>query len=112
MNTKNKSAAEQAESLFDKRTPTPKPIAKGESAYLDLLAQREALEEQIALARAAEVGAALEQIRQLVADYELQDQRPPVLAKYRNPETGDTWSGRGKPPRWIAGQDRENFLIS
>ncbi|MEK6290655.1 MAG: H-NS histone family protein, partial [Paraburkholderia tropica] len=22
-----------------------------------------------------------------------------------------TWSGRGKPPRWIAGKDREKFLI-
>ena len=41
----------------------------------------------------------------------------PVAAKYRNVETGDTWSGRGKPPRWLseaeaAGKTRESFLIA
>jgi DNA-binding protein H-NS len=39
-----------------------------------------------------------------------------VAPKYRNPKTGDTWSGRGRPARWIAdaeerGQSRERFLI-
>lgn len=37
--------------------------------------------------------------------------RAGVAAKYRDPETGATWSGRGKPPRWIAGKDREQFAI-
>ena len=31
--------------------------------------------------------------------------------KYRNPETGATWSGRGKAPSWIEGKDRDLFLI-
>jgi DNA-binding protein H-NS len=35
-----------------------------------------------------------------------------VKPKYRNPATGETWTGRGKPPKWIAGQDREQFLIT
>ena len=40
-----------------------------------------------------------------------------VAPKYRNAETGDTWSGRGKPPRWLseaeaAGKTRESFLIA
>ncbi|MBF3536347.1 H-NS histone family protein [Burkholderia pseudomallei] len=35
----------------------------------------------------------------------------PALAKYRDPASGAVWSGRGRAPRWIAGQDRENFLI-
>ena len=31
---------------------------------------------------------------------------------YRDPETGKTWTGRGKPPAWIAGAgDRSKFLI-
>lgn len=39
-----------------------------------------------------------------------------VAPKYRNAETGDTWSGRGKPPRWLAeaeaaGKTRDSFLI-
>jgi DNA-binding protein H-NS len=43
--------------------------------------------------------------------------RKPVPPKYRNPETDATWSGRGKPPRWIteaeaAGKSRDSFLIN
>ncbi|WP_423779815.1 H-NS family nucleoid-associated regulatory protein [Delftia acidovorans] len=30
---------------------------------------------------------------------------------YRNPQTGETWSGRGRAPRWIAGRDRTPFEI-
>jgi DNA-binding protein H-NS len=26
---------------------------------------------------------------------------PQVLPKYRNPQTSETWSGRGKRPRWL-----------
>lgn len=35
-----------------------------------------------------------------------------VPPKYRDPATGATWTGRGKPPAWIAGKDREGFLIA
>jgi DNA-binding protein H-NS len=35
------------------------------------------------------------------------------IPMYRDPETGKTWTGRGKPPAWIAGaQDRSPFLIA
>jgi DNA-binding protein H-NS len=34
-----------------------------------------------------------------------------VKPKYRNAATGETWTGRGKPPKWIAGQDRNQYLI-
>ena len=27
--------------------------------------------------------------------------RDSVAAKYRNPHGSDTWSGRGRPPRWV-----------
>ncbi|WP_420484821.1 H-NS family nucleoid-associated regulatory protein [Delftia acidovorans] len=33
------------------------------------------------------------------------------MAKYRNEATGSTWTGRGKPPAWIIGKDRSEFLI-
>ncbi|WP_442873318.1 H-NS family nucleoid-associated regulatory protein [Cupriavidus sp. USMAA2-4] len=33
------------------------------------------------------------------------------MAKYRNPKTGQTWSGRGRAPAWI-GKQRERFLIT
>lgn len=40
-----------------------------------------------------------------------------VAPRYRNPETGATWTGRGRAPRWIAdaeaaGKHREQFLIA
>ncbi|MEM5368947.1 H-NS family nucleoid-associated regulatory protein [Paraburkholderia azotifigens] len=39
--------------------------------------------------------------------------RGPQPAKYRNPETGATWSGRGPAPAWLAGaKDRTKFLIA
>lgn len=39
-----------------------------------------------------------------------------IAPKYRHPDTQATWTGRGKPPRWIsdaeaAGTPRETFLI-
>jgi DNA-binding protein H-NS len=35
------------------------------------------------------------------------------VPKYRDPKTGKTWTGRGKPPTWIVGaKDRDAFLIS
>lgn len=42
--------------------------------------------------------------------------RKPVAAKYRDAATGNTWSGRGKTPRWLVareaeGRKREEFRI-
>jgi DNA-binding protein H-NS len=34
-----------------------------------------------------------------------------VAAKYRDPQSGATWSGRGKTPRWINGADRSVYAI-
>jgi len=39
-----------------------------------------------------------------------------VAAKYRHPESGQTWTGRGIPPKWLAaelaqGRTREEFRI-
>ena len=34
------------------------------------------------------------------------------VPKYRDPKTGKTWTGRGKPPTWIAGvKNRDAYLI-
>jgi DNA-binding protein H-NS len=43
--------------------------------------------------------------------------RKPVAAKFRNGATGETWSGRGKAPKWLvamesAGRKREEFAIA
>lgn len=90
----------------------------------DLIKQKEALEAQIAQTRQSEVNAAITKARSIVAEYGLTAQdvfggkrgpkasaKNPVAAKYRDPSTGNTWSGRGKPPLWIAGKDRAQFAI-
>lgn len=43
--------------------------------------------------------------------------RRTVPPKYRHPDTGETWTGRGKAPRWLAdalaqGKTRDDFLIN
>lgn len=96
-------------------------------SYKELLQQRQALEAQIAAARQNEVSGAVKEIRDLVAEFGLtaQDIFPSGrrgraastgagsvgVAKYRDPATGATWTGRGKPPNWINGKDRAPFLI-
>ncbi len=42
--------------------------------------------------------------------------RKPVAAKYRNAATNETWTGRGKAPKWLvaieaAGRKREEFAV-
>jgi DNA-binding protein H-NS len=37
---------------------------------------------------------------------------PPVLPKYRNPDRpSETWTGRGKQPRWLAAQLRSGRAL-
>jgi DNA-binding protein H-NS len=127
MATAKKTPVTQPEALFDK-APAVQPDTKSASNYRALLAQRAELEERIKAVREEEVAGVLEQIRRLVDEYDLHEEvqftrarrgaprgvgapRGPVAAKYRDPASGATWSGRGKPPAWIAGKDRTKFLI-
>lgn len=89
--------------------------------YLTLLAQKANLEAQIAKALAEGKAQAASQARALVAEYGLTaaDVFPTAEVKatgvgqpkYRDPATGSTWTGRGKPPSWIKGKDRSPFEI-
>lgn len=78
----------------------------------DLLAQKAALEAEIAEAQTRERSAAISQVRELMAAYgltvgDLASTRiktaklSKVAAKYRNEATGETWSGRGLQPKWL-----------
>lgn len=96
------------------------------STYKELLAQRDELEKRIAEMRKAETADAIQKAKALIAQFELtaedifsapsrknkSSSSSPVAPKYRNPETGETWTGRGKPPLWIRDKDREQFKIS
>lgn len=95
------------------------------TTYKELLAQRAELEKQIEAARKEALSSAITQVRAIIAEYELTEEdvfskktartattgHKTVAPKYRDPITGATWTGRGKPPLWIAGKDRLNFLI-
>lgn len=94
------------------------------STYKELLQQRENLEKQIAEARQRENQSAIDKVRALVAEFELtQDDvfgrrgaksstaGQKVAPKYRDKATGATWTGRGKPPKWIEGKNRDEYLI-
>ena len=101
------------------------------ASYKELVAQREALDKQIEETRQAESKAAIAQVRQLIADWQLSAEdcgfksvsassskkaKSVVAAKYRGPN-GETWSGRGRAPNWLAtleaqGRKRAEFQIS
>lgn len=91
------------------------------NSYKELLAQREALEAQIEAARKQEVSDVVAKIRSLVADYGLTAddiftakrtyKTSAGEPKFRDPSTGKTWTGRGKPPDWIKGKDRSAYAI-
>jgi DNA-binding protein H-NS len=39
-------------------------------------------------------------------------QKSPVTPQFRNPENPEeTWTGRGRAPRWMEGKDKEEFRI-
>lgn len=97
------------------------------STYQELKAEAEELLRQAEVARKAETAAAIAEIKAKMADYGItvadlggaaktRSSRIAAPIKYRNPATGATWSGRGRPPHWLAeelakGRKREEFLI-
>ena len=95
------------------------------ATYKELLQQRETLDQQIRKARATETQIAIKQVQGICDEYGLSPDDvfaqarkvrgtagAKVSPKYRHPTTGQTWTGRGKAPRWIAAvQDRNTYAI-
>lgn len=97
------------------------------STYKELKAQAEALLKRAEAARRAEIAAVVAEIQARMKEYGITladlkggtkkaGPRGAVAAKYRNPLTGDTWSGRGRAPKWLAdalakGRSRDEFLV-
>ena len=95
----------------------------------ELLAQKAALEQQIVEAQRAQRAQAIAQIKSLMAEHGLTladlGTRPAaaprraaakVAPKFRHPQTGDTWSGRGLQPNWLKaalaeGRRLEDFKV-
>ncbi|MFG0610788.1 H-NS family nucleoid-associated regulatory protein [Delftia sp. WSY_14] len=93
------------------------------SEYQNLLARKAEIDAQIAAAQAEAKAKAVTEARALIQEHGLTaaDVFPPQgkkakgsvgVPKYRDPGTGATWTGRGKPPNWIVGKDRTPFQIT
>ncbi|AJG25000.1 H-NS histone family protein [Cupriavidus basilensis] len=103
------------------------------ATYKQLVAEKAALEAKLVEARATEVAGVIEQIQTLMAEYELTvddlaprrrrgrpaagdkpkaaaKEKASLPAKYMDPKTGATWTGRGRAPAWL-GKNRDKFLI-
>lgn len=105
-----------------------------EATYAELKANLEEMEVQfrkelsemtkrVELARKNEQAGAMEQIRSIMENYGLSSAdldgaakakkakaSSTVPVKYRGPN-GETWTGRGRAPQWIAGFDREQYKV-
>lgn len=104
-------------------------MAAKKRTYSDVKAQIETLQLEAETLRAAEVEEILADVRAKVAKYGLTEKevfggrrsargkgsassKPASAARYRDPKSGATWTGRGRAPAWIAGsKDRTRFLI-
>lgn len=93
------------------------------ATYKQLTAQLEKLQKEMEQAREQEITKAIADIKQQIADYGITAEelgfaskthaprKAALPPKYRNPKTGETWSGRGRAPGWLAGKNREKFLV-
>lgn len=92
--------------------------------YQALMEQIATLQAKAEAVRQKECEGVIAQIKALMADYGLNladitgrqrarstKARAANKARYRNPETGQTWSGFGRAPGWIAGKDRASFAV-
>ena len=91
----------------------------------ELTAERERLDGEIKAKQDAQKASVIAQIKTVVDTYSipvdelvealggLKSKRKGIKAKqkFRDPASGVTWSGRGKEPAWIKGQNRNDFLI-
>ncbi len=93
------------------------------ASYKDLQSQIEKLQKQAEQARDKEIATVVAQIRTMMTDYGIQASDlgisskrkrktgTPAAPKFQNPQTGETWTGRGRAPKWIEGKDRTKFAI-
>lgn len=93
--------------------------------YEELLRKKADIEAKLEEARAREIADAKAKVKDLISQFNLKPQDlfgtkavrrvgksgGKVEPKFRNPASGETWTGRCKAPRWIQDQDRAKFLI-
>lgn len=94
------------------------------STYQDYQKQIAELKAKAEEARRAEVAQARAQIHEIMSEYGLsladidgmkqsapKAPRKPVEIKYKDEATGQTWTGRGRVPKWLEGKDKNQYLV-
>jgi len=95
--------------------------------YAEIQAQIEQLQADAEKIRQDNMSTAIAQIRALMKEHGVtlddlskangkESSASSPIAKYRDPETGNSWSGRGKKPGWFkrhieAGESEESLLV-
>ena len=90
--------------------------------YVEQIAKLQSLAEA---ARKDEISGAIQKIKDLMQQHGLTVEdlssgirakptkaKGTVAAQFKNPESSETWTGRGRAPRWLDGKDREQFRIT
>jgi DNA-binding protein H-NS len=92
------------------------------ATYKEIQAKIEDLQRQAAAQRQSEMSAAVQRIREMMQEYGISANdllasskkgasKKSGTVQFRNAETGDTWSGRGRMPNWLSGKDKEQFRV-
>ena len=89
--------------------------------YVEQIAKLQSLAEA---ARKDEISGAIQKIKDLMQQHGLTVEalssgtrakpakvKGTVAPQFKNPESGETWTGRGRAPRWLDGKDKEEFRI-
>ena len=80
------------------------------------------LQNQAEVARTNEVDGPLTEIRRLMSEFSITNEdlfgpekkprKKQVTSIQFKDKQGNTWSGRGRMPAWLKGQDKENFRVA
>lgn len=95
------------------------------TSYAEYVEQISKLQSLAEAARKDELSGAMQKIKDLMQQYGITVDdlssgtrakpakvKGTVAAQFKNPETGETWTGRGRAPRWLVGKDKEQFRMT
>jgi DNA-binding protein H-NS len=93
------------------------------TTYKDLQAQIAELQIEAQEVHTREIEAAVTQIRSLMSEFGIKaedlesrtpkkSREPQSMAEIRFRNGEKTWSGRGRPPLWLKGKDKERYRVS
>lgn len=109
-------------------------VESAKSRIAEIDAERRALQDIVDAERLTKRAQVIASVRETIQAYELSaadlgfvgktslkqravgDKRNVVAPKYQDPDSGKTWTGRGKSPAWLsaqlaAGREQKEFLI-